>query len=117
MKDGNDVTLNDVQKRVEQMQDALIVKDTLNNLANDGQNADVASILSDSQIRRLQSSQSLKDAKVTETQKNQLIKSIVSRYEDQREDESRENVAYRKDAPQSVEKNPFLGKFNDHVKN
>ena len=65
-KEGSDVTLNDVQKRVEQMQDALIVKESLNNLANDGSRAEVASILSDGQIRQLQSSQSLKDAKVTD---------------------------------------------------
>ena len=48
------------------MQDALIVKESLNNLANDGSRAEVASILSDGQIRQLQSSQSLKDAKVTD---------------------------------------------------
>ena len=42
-------------------------------------------------------------------QKNQLIKSIVSRYEDKPDDEASER---RDGAPA---RNPFLGKFNEHV--
>lgn len=69
------------------------MKESLNNVAIDGSKGEVASILSESQIRRLQSSQSLKEAKVTDVQKNQLIKSIVSRYEDLKDGDSVVNAS------------------------
>ena len=83
--EASPVTLDDVQKRVDQMEDALVVRESLGNLEGQGQSGDVAAILSDQQIKVLQSSRNLAEAGVTASQKQQLIQSIVSRHEERSE--------------------------------
>lgn len=116
------VTLDDVQKRVDQMEDALVVRESLDNLEGQGQSGDVAAILSDQQIKALQSSRNLADAGVTASQKQQLIQSIVSRHEERPEEHSPKQAgqqvpAAQNAADQDKEGNPFAGKFNEHVTN
>ena len=104
------------------MEDALVVRESLDIHESQGQNGEVAAILSDQQIQALQSSRSLAEAGVTPGQKQQLIQSIVSRHEERAEEGSPNQTGnllsgVTSGADPDKEGNPFIGKFNEHVTN